>query len=74
MGHNNSKKDWLNLSPKEQENLYKEINGTRIVPPKLSGHEIDNLMGTAKKKGFLGNLFSSGPKPTKDKLKNFDEL
>ena len=60
MGHKDSKKEWETLSRKEREKLFSKVNDTWGLPPtKLSGHEIDNLVGTAKKKGFWATLFSS---------------
>ncbi len=63
MSHKGSKQEWFNLTPKEQENLFKEVKGTRIIPEKLSGGDIDNLVKTGQKQGWFSKLFSSKEKP-----------
>lgn len=74
MSNKQQKLEFDSLPQSAKESLFKEINGTRIVPPNLSGHEKSNLMGTAKKMGFFERFFPSKPKPTNTKLKNFNEL
>lgn len=67
MGHKDSKREWKRLSRKEQEKLFSKVNDTwGTLPTNLSGSEIDNLVGTAKKKGFWASLFSSDDKSSKD--------
>lgn len=65
MSHKGSKQDWFNLTPKEQENLFKEVKGTRLIPKNLSGTEIDNLVKTGQKQGWFSKLFSSNETKTK---------
>ena len=59
MSHKSAKREFDALTRKDQENLFKEINGSRIIPPNLSGAEIGKAVKIGKEKGFFEKLFSS---------------
>lgn len=43
MSHQTSKQRWDKLSGKEQELLWFEFHGSRLVPNNLSGTDLDNF-------------------------------
>jgi len=66
MSHQSSKDKWNSLTPKQQELLWLDTYGSRIIPNKLTGAELDILFKRARYEG--NRIITGGPSKNGDSL------